>query len=143
VAQLPAITIAHETINCLNQGHLTFAHPAVSKTVVLVPSAAFSTCFILSCGLHARIVDVVISISNMRRITALATYSISALFLLSSIASTASYKVECVSTESEGYVTIKVWDTQKGKSYKAEQARKDAIQALLLSGLSGEMRWSS
>ncbi len=39
--------------------------------------------------------------------------------------------------ETDGYVTIKIWDTKKGTKYKPEQARKDAIHAILFSGISG------
>ena len=48
-----------------------------------------------------------------------------------------SYQTECVSLETDGYVTIKIWDTKKGKSYKQEQARMDAIHAILYSGIAG------
>jgi len=47
------------------------------------------------------------------------------------------YQTECVSIETNGYITIKIWDTKLGKSYKPEQARKDAIHAILFSGISG------
>lgn len=48
-----------------------------------------------------------------------------------------SYQTECVTLESGGYITIKIWDTKKGAKYKPEQARKDAIDAILFSGISG------
>ncbi len=48
-----------------------------------------------------------------------------------------SYQTECVSLETDGYLTIKIWDTNKASKYKPEQARKDAIHALLYSGVSG------
>lgn len=47
------------------------------------------------------------------------------------------YQTECVKIETDGYVTIKIWDTKKGAKYKPEKARKDAIHALLFSGISG------
>ncbi len=47
------------------------------------------------------------------------------------------YQVECVSVENDGYVIIKIWNTKLGKKYKQEQARKDAINAILFSGVSG------
>ena len=47
------------------------------------------------------------------------------------------YQVECVNLNSDGYVTMKIWDTKKGIKYKPEQARKDAIHAILFSGVSG------
>ena len=46
-----------------------------------------------------------------------------------------SYQTECVTIENDGYVTIKIWDTKKGDNYKPEQARKDAIHAILYSGI--------
>lgn len=45
------------------------------------------------------------------------------------------YQVECISVENEGYVTIKIWNTKLGKKYTQEQARKDAIHAILYSGV--------
>ena len=61
----------------------------------------------------------------------------SSLILLSFAVSSRNYQTECVSIESDGYVTIKIWDTKKGAKYKSEQARKDAIHAILYSGISG------
>jgi hypothetical protein len=48
-----------------------------------------------------------------------------------------SYQTECVSLETDGYISFKIWDTKSGKSYKPEQARKDAIHAVLFSGIEG------
>jgi hypothetical protein len=48
-----------------------------------------------------------------------------------------SYQTECVTIETDGYVTIKIWDTKKGYKYNSEDARKDAIDAILFSGISG------
>jgi hypothetical protein len=42
-----------------------------------------------------------------------------------------------VTLESDGYVTIKIWDTKKGSKYKPEQSRKDALHAILYSGIAG------
>lgn len=62
---------------------------------------------------------------------------ISALFILYSFSSTnISYQTECFSTDSDGYVIIKIWNTKKGKKYKSNQARKEAIHAILYSGIS-------
>ena len=47
------------------------------------------------------------------------------------------YQTECVSLETDGYYTIKIWDTKKGDSYRPEEARKDAIHAILFSGIAG------
>jgi len=48
-----------------------------------------------------------------------------------------SYQTECVSLETDGYVSLKIWDTKSGKSYKSEQARKDAVHAILFAGIAG------
>ena len=37
----------------------------------------------------------------------------------------------------DGYVTLKIWDTKKGAKYSSEQSRKDAIHAILYSGIAG------
>lgn len=58
-------------------------------------------------------------------------------YLMSFSTSKRTYQTDCVSLETDGYVTIKIWDTKKGKSYKPEQARKDAIDAILFSGIAG------
>jgi hypothetical protein len=46
------------------------------------------------------------------------------------------YQTECVTLETDGYVTLKIWDTKRGAKYQPEQARKDAINAILYSGVS-------
>ena len=51
--------------------------------------------------------------------------------------SSITYQTECISIETDGYVVIKIWDTKAGKHYKSEQSRKDAVHALLYSGISG------
>jgi hypothetical protein len=61
----------------------------------------------------------------------------SSLMLLSFASNNRNYQTECVTIETDGYVTIKIWDTKKGAKYKPEQARKDAIHAILFSGISG------
>jgi hypothetical protein len=53
-------------------------------------------------------------------------------FIITKIA----YQTECFSVESDGYVIVKIWDTKKGEKYNLEQARKDAIHAILFSGIS-------
>jgi len=47
------------------------------------------------------------------------------------------YQIECVSVENNGSVTIKIWNTKLGKKYTQKQARKDAIDAILYSGVPG------
>jgi hypothetical protein len=48
-----------------------------------------------------------------------------------------SYQTECISMEMDGYITLKIWDTKKGVNYTSEQSRKDAIHAILYSGIAG------
>ncbi|GAA4072698.1 hypothetical protein GCM10022389_17630 [Flavobacterium cheonanense] len=48
-----------------------------------------------------------------------------------------SYQTECISLETDGYISFKIWDTKSGKSYKPEQAREDAIHAILFAGIAG------
>jgi hypothetical protein len=47
------------------------------------------------------------------------------------------YQTECITLQTEGYISINIWDTKSGKSYKSAQARKDAIYAILYSGIQG------
>jgi hypothetical protein len=74
------------------------------------------------------------SLINIKKIAILASF----IMLLSSFGgSNRNYQTECVSTDMEGYLTIKIWDTKKGEKYKSERARKDAIHAVLFSGVAG------
>ena len=59
------------------------------------------------------------------------------LFLLSFTFSNQSYQTECLSLDIDGYITFKIWDTKKAAKYSFDQARKDAIHAILYSGISG------
>ena len=43
--------------------------------------------------------------------------------------------MECISVENSGSVTAKIWNTKKGKRYRQLQARKDALHAVLYSGV--------
>ena len=63
--------------------------------------------------------------------------ALSSFMLLSFASNNRNYQTECVTIDTEGYLTIKIWDTKKGAKYKSEQARKDAIDAILFSGISG------
>lgn len=47
------------------------------------------------------------------------------------------YQVECVSVENSGSISVNIWNTKKGKKYSQLQARKDAIHAILFSGVTG------
>jgi len=58
-------------------------------------------------------------------------------FFLAFTLSNRNYQTECVSLDTDGYVTMKIWDTKKADKYKPEQARKDAIDAILYAGISG------
>jgi hypothetical protein len=64
--------------------------------------------------------------------------TLSSFIILSFAGNNRNYQTECISIETDGYVTIKIWDTKKGARYKPEQARKDAVNALLFSGIAGE-----
>ena len=67
----------------------------------------------------------------------LKTFIIRSFILLSFTSNNSTYQTECVAIETDGYLIIKIWDTKKGAKYKPEQARKDAINAILFSGISG------
>ena len=47
------------------------------------------------------------------------------------------YQTECVTIETDGYATFKIWDINIGAKYSQEEARKDAVNAILFSGISG------
>ncbi len=47
------------------------------------------------------------------------------------------YQTECVSLDTDGYYTIKIWDTKKANGYRPEDARRDAIHAILYAGIAG------
>ncbi len=47
------------------------------------------------------------------------------------------YQTECVNIGIDSYVTIKIWDVQKGPKYTLQQAQKDAIHSIIFSGISG------
>jgi len=47
------------------------------------------------------------------------------------------YQLECISVEISGSISIKIWNTKKGKNYSQLQSRKDAVHALLFSGVTG------
>ena len=55
--------------------------------------------------------------------------------LFSFAKSQSSYQYECLSVGEDGYVTIKIWNSQKGKNYKLEQAQKDAVYVIVFSGI--------
>lgn len=48
-----------------------------------------------------------------------------------------SYQTECVSLNTDAHVVIRIWNTKKGLKYKMENARKEAIHAILFSGIAG------
>ncbi len=47
------------------------------------------------------------------------------------------YQTECVSLNTDAHVVIRIWNTKKGLKYKMKHARKEAIHAILFSGISG------
>lgn len=59
------------------------------------------------------------------------------IFLLSFTTNRETFQTECVSLETQGYVTLKIWNPAKGRSYTSKQAQKDAILVILYSGISG------
>ena len=67
----------------------------------------------------------------------LITLSLGLLFLSFTPPPKFSYRVECISVNSDGTVALKIWDTKKGKGYKAHSASIDAVHCVLYSGLSG------
>jgi hypothetical protein len=64
-------------------------------------------------------------------------FALCSLVLMSFYHNHSSYQTECVTLETDGYVILKIWDTKKGIKYNQDQARKDAIHAILYSGVSG------
>lgn len=68
----------------------------------------------------------------------LITFSLGLLFLSFTNPSKFSYRVECISVNSDdGTVTLKIWDTKKGKGYKSHTGSMNAVHCVLYSGLSG------
>jgi len=51
-------------------------------------------------------------------------------------ASKFSYSVECSDVNSDGTITLKIWNAKKGKEYKAHQASINAVHCILYSGIS-------
>ena len=62
---------------------------------------------------------------------------ISSFMLLSFAVNNRNYQNECVTIETDGYVTLHIWNIKKAQKYNPEQARKDAIHSILYSGISG------
>jgi hypothetical protein len=72
-----------------------------------------------------------------QKIAILALFLTCSFKLFSFASNNLSYQTECVSIEMDGYITLKIWDTKKGVNYTSEQSRKDAIHAILYSGIAG------
>jgi hypothetical protein len=64
-------------------------------------------------------------------------FSLTILILQSFAQRQFAYQVECISVENSGSVSVKIWNTKKGKKYSQLQARKDAVHAILFSGVPG------
>jgi hypothetical protein len=47
------------------------------------------------------------------------------------------FQTQCVTLNTDGYIVLKVWSPRKGNKYKLNQARKDAVKAVLFAGLGG------
>lgn len=71
------------------------------------------------------------------KIHQLLLFALATILQLSFIEKQRSYQTECVSIETDGYITLKIWDIKKSASYTPEQAQKDAIHSILFSGISG------
>jgi len=63
--------------------------------------------------------------------------AITSIILLSFSYNNRDFQTECVKIENDGYITIKIWNPKKGSKYKSVHARKNAIYAILFSGVSG------
>jgi hypothetical protein len=59
------------------------------------------------------------------------------LFADSNVLAQSSFQTECASVQTSGYIVIKIWDVKKGAKYNFNKARKDAINAVLFSGVAG------
>lgn len=45
------------------------------------------------------------------------------------------YQNECTEISNDGHITLKIWNPEKGKKYKMEDAQKDAIRVILFNGI--------
>lgn len=75
--------------------------------------------------------------SPMRKKSLLTGIALICLIFLSFAPKPRDYQTECVSTNTDGYTDIKIWDAKKGSNYKPDDARRDAIHAILFSGIAG------
>ncbi|WP_192821988.1 hypothetical protein [Rufibacter sp. LB8] len=46
-----------------------------------------------------------------------------------------SYQIACATLDTHEYITLQIYDTKDGKGYQQQQAQKDAIHAILFSGI--------
>lgn len=44
------------------------------------------------------------------------------------------YQNECTEISNDGHITLKIWNPEKGRKYKMQNAQKDAISVILLNG---------
>jgi len=65
------------------------------------------------------------------------TITLGILFISFTNPSKFSYRAECSSLDSDGNITLKIWDTKKGKRFKTHQASINAVHCILYSGISG------
>lgn len=63
--------------------------------------------------------------------------------LLFSCSTSKVFQTECTSLDTSGHIEITIWDAKKGGTYSIEQARKDAIYAILYNGVAGGKNCSS
>lgn len=45
------------------------------------------------------------------------------------------YQNECTEISNDGHITLKIWNPEKGRKYKMEDAQKDAIQVIVFNGI--------
>ncbi len=45
------------------------------------------------------------------------------------------YQNECTEIGNDGHITLKIWNPDKGKRYKIDDAQKDAIRVILFNGI--------
>lgn len=60
---------------------------------------------------------------------------ISFLFICNVSVSQSIYQNECAGISNDGNITLKIWNPDKGKRYKMENAQKDAIRVILHNGI--------
>jgi hypothetical protein len=73
----------------------------------------------------------------MRSILLSLVLMLETIVLVSFTSNKRTFQTECISIQVDGSIALKIWDTQKGDKYTFEQSRKDALHAILYSGIIG------